>query len=506
MKTLRLILGDQLNTQISSLSDCDKEKDIIFMCEVWDEATYVKHHKKKIVLLFSAMRHFSNLLKKEGYQVHYVKLNSKNSGSFTDEVGQFCKGKAFDKFIVTESGEYRVNEILKKLDNKIKAEVEIREDDRFYCSINEFKKWAKNRKTLRLETFYREMRKKYQILMDGESPEGGAWNYDNQNRQPPKENLKIPAPYQAKGDDIVEAVIKLVEKRFSSHFGDIEPFHYAVTREQALYALDKFIKERLSSFGEYQDAMVENEPWMYHSHLSFYLNCGLLLPKEVIEAAEKAYYKKQAPLNAVEGFIRQILGWREFIRGIYWLAMPDYVNKNAMRANRDLPAFFWDGDTKLNCIKQSVLATKNHAYAHHIQRLMVIGNFMLLAGIEPKQVSEWFLIVYADAYEWVELPNVMGMILYADSGLFASKPYAASGAYINKMSDYCKSCDYNVKEKNGQSACPFNYLYWDFFIRHKKLLESNPRLGFCYKIISKMSDDKKQAVKKDSETFLSNLK
>lgn len=502
MKTLRLILGDQLSYDISSLRDADKERDIIFMCEVQEEATYVKHHKKKIAFLFSAMRHFAQELQEKGYNVAYTKLDDpQNAGSFTAEVERAIKEHAVQTLVVTYPGEYRVLQMFQQWQQDWGLQVEIREDDRFFCSPDEFGEWAKGRKSLRMEYFYREMRKKYGILMEGDEPVGGKWNYDSENRKPPKEGLDIPATYHAQTDDITRDVMTLVEERFREHFGELEPFHFAVTRDQALYALHKFIDERLVNFGDYQDAMVQGEPWMYHSHLSFYINCGLLSPMECISAAEKAYHEQNAPLNAVEGFIRQILGWREYVHGIYWLNMPDYAESNFFEATRDLPGFYWTADTKMNCLRQCVNETIQNAYAHHIQRLMVLGNFALLAGIDPKQVNEWFLIVYADAYEWVELPNVTGMILFADGGYLASKPYAASGSYINKMSDYCQSCSYSVTNKNGEKACPFNYLYWDFLMRNRQKLESNHRIGMMYKTYDRMGDEKKQAIKEDAEQF-----
>ncbi|HIL27882.1 MAG TPA: cryptochrome/photolyase family protein, partial [Micavibrio sp.] len=326
-----------------------------------------------------------------------------------------------------------------------------------------------------------------------------------QNRQPPNENLDVPKPYNAQIDDITQDCIDLVAERFSDHFGDIEPFYFAVTRDQALYALDKFFEERLQKFGSYQDAMVQGEPWMYHSHISFYLNCGLLNPLEVIEKAELVYRAGDAPLNSVEGFIRQVLGWREYVRGIYWLKMPGYADENYFNAKRKLPWLYWDGQTKMNCLRQCVLETKENAYAHHIQRLMVLGNFALIAGIDPDEVNEWYLVVYADAFEWVEMPNVTGMILFGDGGLLASKPYAASGAYINRMSDYCKGCSFKVTKKNGPDACPFNYLYWDFFIRNEDKLKGNPRLNHSYHTLSKMTDEKRQAIIDDSKRFLNSL-
>ncbi len=506
MTHLRLIFGDQLSHSLSALSDINRQKDILWMCEVWEEATYIKHHKKKIAFLFSAMRHFAQELKDKGYTVHYTKLDDpENARSFRGEVERAIQTHQPDKVILTEPSEYRVWQEAKKWEQDFEISVEIRPDDRFLATHNDFAQWADGRKQLRMEYFYREMRKKYGILMNGDQPEGGEWNYDSENRKPPKEGLDVPLTYQANTDKITEEVMTLVEERFGDHFGDLEPFYFAVTRDQALYALNKFIEERLQNFGDYQDAMLENEPWMYHSHVSFYMNCGLLLPLECIQAAEQAYHDGGAPLNAVEGFIRQILGWREYIRGIYWLKMPAYETENFLKADRPLPDLFWGGETKMNCMKQCVKETKENAYAHHIQRLMVLGNFSLLAGLHPDEVNEWYHIVYADAYQWVELPNVTGMILYADGGVVASKPYAASGAYINKMSNYCQRCSYSPTKKNGPKACPFNYLYWDFLARNDETLRGNPRLGMIYRTYDRMDDEKKHAIKDDSARFLKAL-
>lgn len=506
MSILRLILTDQLSLSISSLEKCNKNKDIIMICETHKEATYVKHHKKKLAFLFSAMRHFAEELKALKYNVEYIKLDDpQNTGSLKSEVARLLNKKNIDHIMLTHPGEYRILEDIQQWESYFNIPVTIQPDNRFLCDLDEFSNWAKDRKALRMEYFYRNMRKKHHILMENNSPTGGQWNYDVQNRKPPKEGLNIPTPYSSSIDTITQEVLDLVEKNFSEHFGDLQPFYFAVTREQALEALQSFIQTRLSHFGTYQDAMIEGEPWMYHSHLSFYLNCGLLLPLECIQAAEEAYHRGMAPLNAVEGFIRQILGWREYIRGIYWLKMPEYVNLNFFEAKRKLPDFYWTAKTKMNCLSQSISETKKNAYAHHIQRLMVLGNFALLAGIDPKDVNEWFLIVYADAYEWVELPNVSGMILFADGGFLASKPYAAGGSYINKMSNYCKNCKYQVSKKNGSDACPFNYLYWDFLERNRHKLESNHRIGMMYKTYDRMDEEKQQSIKEDSQLFLKKL-
>ena len=469
---LILILGDQLSADISSLRGFNKQTDTILMCEVWEETTYVRHHKKKIAFLFSAMRHFAAELSNDGYKVIYTKLDDPlNSGSFKGEVKRAIVELKPNKLIVTFPGEYRVLADMLTWEKEFSIVSEIREDDRFLCGPEEFKKWAGDRKNLRMEFFYRDMRKKFRVLLSGDDPVGGEWNYDVQNRKSPESaGMFVPKPTFYEPDKITLEVINLVAERFNGHFGDLEPFYFAVTREQALQVLSNFIINNLPSFGDYQDAMLQGQPWMFHAHISFYLNCGLLKPLEVVKAAEHAYREKIAPLNAVEGFIRQIMGWREYVRGVYWLKMPDYLSENFFNAKRKLPQFYWDANTDMNCLHQCVTETKQHAYAHHIQRLMVLGNFALIAGIDPKEVNEWYLIVYADAYEWVELPNVSGMILFADGGYLASKPYAASGAYINKMSDYCKHCRYDVSKKTGEDACPFNYLYWNFMIENSEKL------------------------------------
>ncbi len=506
MNTLRVILADQLSETLTSLEDAVKSKDWILLCEVEEEATYVRHHKKKLAFLFSAMRHFAKELQEKGFQVLYTKLDDpENRGSLFSEVERVLNTHPIDQIVLTHPGEYRLLKEIDTWEEKLNVPVEVRPDTRFLCSTEEFGRWARGRKQLRMENFYREMRKKHSILMENGQPVGGEWNYDSENRKPPKEGLQIPSPFVNKPDEITKEVIELISKRFDSHFGDLEPFYFAVTRKQALSALKLFVEERLPSFGDYQDAMVQNEPWMYHSHLSFYLNTGLLLPLECIQAAEDAYQAGKVPLNATEGFIRQILGWREFVRGIYWLKMPSYAEKNYLQADRKLPEFFWTGETKMNCLKQCVLETKQNAYAHHIQRLMVLGNFALLAGIHPDEVNEWYLIVYADAFEWVEMPNVTGMILFADGGYLASKPYAASGNYIHKMSDYCKNCTYKVSKKSGEEACPFNYLYWNFIGRNRKKLETNHRMQMMYRTYDRMSEEKKSTIERDSEAFFNTI-
>ena len=503
---LRLVLGDQLSEGLSSLSDLELQADVVLMAEVIEEVTYVKHHKRKVAFLFSAMRHFAETLRAGGVTVDYVRLDDpENSGSFSGEVARAASRHQVDRLVVTEPGEHRVLQAMRDWQSELGIPVEIRGDDRFLCPPEIFADWAEGRKQLRMDFFYREMRRRHDVLMENGEPVGGKWNYDADNREPPDLSLVVPKPLNFPADQITSDVLALVEERCADHFGDLADFGFAVTRAQALEVLDHFIVERLPLFGTYQDAMIEDEPWMYHSHIGFYLNAGLILPIEAVRAAEAAWATGHAPLNAVEGFIRQILGWREFIRGIYWLKMPDYASMNFLEASRDLPSFYWTGATEMNCMRQSIDQTRRYAYAHHIQRLMVLGNFALLAGLDPRQVNEWYLVVYADAYEWVELPNVSGMVLFADGGYLASKPYAAGGAYISRMSNYCANCSYRVAKKTGEGACPFNYLYWDFLIRNRERLGGNARLGMMYKSLDRMAPDRVETIRGDAAGFLATL-
>lgn len=503
MRTLRFVLGDQLSENISSLQGHDDAQDVLFMCEVMEEATYVRHHPKKIAFLFSAMRHFAQAQRDVGRRVDYVTLDdAHNTGSFTRELQRAVTRWQPQRVVVTFSGEHRVQRMMQGWEALLGVPVEIMPDTRFMCSIEAFAQWAQGRKQLRMEYFYREMRKQYQVLMAHGAPVGGQWNYDAENRQPPKLHMAIPAPTMFEPDDVTRDVLAMVAHHFSAHFGDVLPFHFAVTRAQALQVLEEFIQQRLRYFGDYQDAMLRDEPWMYHAHISFYLNCGLLEPLECVRAAEDAYYRDNLPLNAVEGFIRQVMGWREYVRGLYWLYMPEYAAMNALGASRSLPDFFWTGHTSMHCMQQCIEQTKQHAYAHHIQRLMVLGNFTLLAGIHPDEVNAWYLMVYADAFEWVELPNVTGMILHADGGMMASKPYAASGQYIDRMSDYCKQCRYDVGKRTGANACPFNYLYWHFMQQHRERLSANPRMQMMYRTLDRMQEQTKQQMMAEAQQFL----
>jgi deoxyribodipyrimidine photolyase-related protein len=493
---LRLVLGDQLSDGLSSLADLGQQ-DVVLMCEVMSEATYVPHHPKKIAFLFSAMRHFAISLEARGVRVRYVRLeNPGNSGSLEGEVRRALSVQPFDRIVVTEPGEYRLRDAFGSWPAKLGIEVEIRQDTRFLCSTDEFRRWATGRRRLRMEHFYREMRRRYSVLLDKEGqPLGGQWNYDKDNRKSPPRGLRSPKRISHPKDQVTREVLKLVETHFSHHFGKLEPFHFAVTRAQALIELDHIIEKLLPDFGDYQDAMVANEPYLYHSLISTYLNAGLLLALEICQKAEAAYHAGTAPLNAVEGFVRQILGWREFIRGIYWLHMPAYGGMNLFEATEPLPEFYWTADTKMACVAEAVRHTRDHAYSHHIQRLMITGNFALLAGLDVRQVQDWYLAVYSDAYEWVEMPNTLGMALFGDGGIVGSKPYAASGKYIRKMSNFCGQCAYNPNETVESGACPFNALYWDFLDRNRARLEGNQRMPYVYATWDRFGAEKQQKIR-----------
>ena len=503
--SLVLVLGDQLSPALSSLKRAVPASDRVLMVEVMAEATYVRHHKKKIAFLFSAMRHFAKELREAGWTVDYVKLDDpENTGSFSGEVARACERLSPERLLVTEPGEWRVLKEMRAWGETHGVPVEILTDTRFFCPLPEFRAWADGRRQLRMEHFYRDMRRRTGLLMDGDEPAGGKWNFDADNRKPAKPDLFLPLPKRFVPDEITRDVLSLVSKRFAGHIGDLEPFWFAVTRSQAEEACDHFLKEALAGFGTYQDAMLSGQKFLFHSVLSAYLNAGLLDARTLCEKVEAAWRAGRAPLNAAEGFIRQI-GWREYVRGVYWLKMPGYVTMNALGADRSLPDFYWTGKTRMRCLSEAISQTLEEAYAHHIQRLMITGNFALLAGIDPHQVHEWYLAVYADAYEWVEAPNTLGMSQFADGGLLGSKPYMSGGNYINRMSDYCGACAYDVRQKTGEGACPFNALYWDFLDRNASVLEGNPRLAQPYATWSKMTAEKRGALKASAAAFLQRL-
>ncbi|MDE8349345.1 MAG: cryptochrome/photolyase family protein [Acidocella sp.] len=505
---LRVILGDQLSSQLEVVAGADKEHDVFLIAEVMAEASYVRHHVKKIAFLFSAMRHFAEALRAAGYRVRYVPIDDPgNSQTLDGEILRAVAALAPNRIIVTEPGEWRLREGFEALRLALPVPLEIQPDTRFLCTHAQFNDWAEGRRELRMEYFYRDMRKRHNVLMelDGK-PVGGRWNYDAENRKPPKAGLTSPERLSFRKDPITLAVLDLVKRHFPDGYGQLEPFHFAVTRKQALRELDHFIEHILPGFGDYQDAMVKGEPYLNHSLLAVYINAGLLYPLEVCQKAEVAYRAGHAPLNATEGFIRQLLGWREYVRGVYWRYMPDYTARNALNANEPLPEFYWTSNTRMACMREALTHTYNHAYSHHIQRLMITGNFALLAGLNPQAVHEWYLAVYADAYEWVEAPNTLGMALHADGGVLASKPYAASGNYIRRMSNYCDGCAYDSTVSVGERACPFNALYWDFLARHRERFSGNARMPYVYSTWDKMGADKQAALHHQAEAHLAALR
>lgn len=506
MTRIHLVLGDQLSQTLSALHDAEPQGSVVLMAEVMAEARHVRHHKKKIAFLFSAMRHFAEALRERGICVRYVTLDDPdNSQSLFGEVERALSATGASGVVVTEPGEHRLMEEMRGWQERLGVPVEIREDTRFLITRAGFDRWAERRRELRMEYFYRDMRRHFGVLMRGGEPEGGQWNFDKENRKPPPKGLKGPKRLSWRHDAITREVLALVDRHFADHIGTLMPFHFAVTARQAEAEFEQFVTEILPSFGDWQDAMVAGEPYLFHSMIAAYLNAGLLLPIDVIRRAERAYLEGAAPLNAVEGFIRQILGWREYVRGIYWRFMPGYADRNAFGTDRPLPALYWTGETKMRCMASAVRDTIEHAYSHHIQRLMLTGNFALLAGLSVKEVCDWYLAVYADAYEWVELPNTLGMALHADGGLMASKPYAASGKYIDRMSNFCGGCAYDVKDGAGEDACPFNSLYWRFIARHEDKLRGNHRMANILAGWRRMDEGKKAALLARAETCLSLL-
>ncbi len=511
-RNLILILGDQLNLDNPALEGFEVAQDKILMVEASAEAHHVWSHKARIVLFLSAMRHFSQSLIDSGLQPIYLKIGTHQLTTLNAAWAQYIQQLKPQKVIICEPGEYRLEQDITVLCKQTNTPLVIRDDTHFMCSKADFKHWAKGGKQLRMEFFYRTMRQKYAVLMQGKEPEGGAWNYDAENRKSfTKSGPKnLPATPRVSIDALTQSVIDDVEKHFPSHPGSLKHFIWPVTRNAALQFLDDFIANKLAGFGDHQDAMWQasegsHNPYLWHSLLSTSLNLKLLNPREVIAAAVSAYQKNQAPLASVEGFIRQILGWREFIRGVYWLDMPHMQTSNHYQHSRQLPKWYWTGDTQMNCMKQTVNDTLSYGYAHHIQRLMVTGMFGILAELNPQEVAAWYLAVYVDAVEWVELPNVAGMALYANGGRFTSKPYIASGAYINRMSNYCQSCQYKPQLKTGAEACPTSTLYWNFLIKHYETFSRNPRTALMTKNVDRLSAEEVSAIQTQAQRILAHI-
>ncbi len=497
LRNLVVVLGDQLDLEAAAFDGFDADLDAVWMAEVVEESTHVWSSKPRTAMFLAAMRHYALALQHAGRALHYTRLDAPdNRGSLAAQLQTDIERLQPARLVMTAPGDWRVLQAIKAVAQARGLPLDIREDRHFYVSVREFAAHAKARKSLRMEYFYREQRQRHQVLMQGDKPVGGQWNFDADNREsfaaagpgavPPRVSF-VP-------DVITEDVIALVEARFGAHPGQLDQFAWPVTRAQALQSLHGFIEQRLPLFGRYQDAIWPGDPWLYHSHLSAALNLKLLNPREVVAAAETAYDQGQAPLASVEGFIRQILGWREYVRGIYWTQMPAYLERNALDANADLPAWYWTGRTEMACLRDALAQTLTHGYANHIQRLMVTGLFALMLGVHPKQVHEWYLAVYVDAVEWVELPNTLGMSQYADGGVMGSKPYIATGKYIDRMSPHCKGCRFDPAQRSDERACPFTTLYWEFLMRHQALLAKNPRMALQVKNLARLSEVDKQAV------------
>jgi deoxyribodipyrimidine photolyase-related protein len=452
------------------------------------------------------MRHFAATLREAGWTVDYYRFEQ-GLPSLEAALDQSLVAVPATAILITQPGEWRLDQRMREhWPTLFRLPVTLLEDDRFLCSRERFQRWAKGRKQLRMEYFYRDMRRESGMLMDATGdPVGGRWNYDSDNRQRYEGTPACPERLDFAPDAITTDVIALVKRHFSHHFGDPEPFAFAVTRADALQALAHFIEQALPWFGDYQDAMSLTEDHLFHSLLSVYLNAGLLDPREVCQAAEQAWQRGAAPLNAVEGFIRQILGWREYVRGIYWLKMPDYLQQNALESRASLPPLYWGADTRMRCAAEAVRATRQHAHAHHIQRLMITGNLALLLGVDVEAIHHWYLAVYADAYEWVELPNTLGMVMHADGGLLGSKPYAASGKYVQKMSDYCSQCHYNVSTAEQSDSCPLNALYWHFIQRHSVRFQRHPRMAMIYRSWDKMAVEKRKRILARGQWLIDNV-
>ena len=499
VRHLVMVFGDQLDLDSSLLQELDPAQDAVLMLEVRHEAEYVPQHVQRLVLFFSAMRHFAHELTGRGLPVIYVELeDSNNRGDFQAELGRWINKTRPDAVRAMLPGDYRVLKLLQDVCAERDTALDVADDTHFIDSLDRFDEWAADRKVLRLEDYYRHLRKRSGILMDDQNePVGGQWNFDKQNREsfdkdgPPR----IKAPRQFRHDDITDSVIQMVTEQFPDAPGEVEGFSYPVTHEQARAALRDFVQHRLANFGKYQDAIAAGHPYLFHSRLSAALNLHLLSPMACIDAAVAAWEAGDAPLNSVEGFVRQILGWREFVRGVYWLKMPGYADLNELQADQPVPDFFWSGDTDMACVADAVGQLNETAYAHHIQRLMVLGEFGLLLGCDPYQMHQWHLSMYADAIDWVSLPNVLGMSQYGDGGIVGSKPYCASGNYINRMSDYCSDCRYQYNQATGDDACPFTTLYWDFLSRNRNRLRNNRRMQFQYNNLDRKSDSERRAIR-----------
>ncbi|WP_353930666.1 cryptochrome/photolyase family protein [Okeanomitos corallinicola TIOX110] len=489
------VLGDQLWEQQAALQSCANIKNLpVIFIESLNHVQVRPYHQQKLVLVWSAMRHFAAELKQKEYAVTYQECDD-----FSICLETWVRENKITELRVMTPNDKPFLQVIKNL--KLNCKITLISNNQFLWIREEFSDWAKTRKRLLMEDFYRQGRRKFAILMDDDKPVGGKWNFDQENRKPPKGKLNTPAAKWFQTDEITTTVINKVKSLSCATYGKVEPFLWGVNRQQALEVLEWFIQYRLPNFGTYQDAMVTGEDTMWHALLSPYLNLGLLQPLEVITAAETAFYQHQLPLNSVEGFIRQVLGWREYMYGVYHFVEEEYQDLNYFNHTQPLPEFFWTGKTNMNCLKQIFQQIENTGYAHHIQRLMVLSNFALIAGLSPQEVENWFHAVFIDAYDWVMQTNVIGMGLFADGGILASKPYGASANYINKMSDYCKGCVYNHKEKIADNACPFNFFYWHFLYQHREKLQKQGRMSFILRNLDKMSAAELESICQQAESW-----
>lgn len=522
-RRLIVVLGDQLDADSTVFEGFDPELDWIWMAEVSGEATHVWNSQCRISMFLAAMRHFRDRLRERGWPVAYRQLNvSGSQWSFGDraELGLAEGAETLASQLAltldrvrpaevhaVDPGEWRLKDQLQGVARAAGIAWVARPDQHFFSSPEDFAAHARGRKQLRLEFFYRELRQRTGFLMDGDQPAGGQWNYDAENRESFGKQGPgfVPAPRRFPPNALTQEVLAMVQERFGSHPGSVTAFDWPLTAAEAQSTLDDFIAHRLPEFGRWQDAMWTGEPWLYHSRLSAVLNLKLLHPRTVLDATENAYRSGRVPLPAAEGFIRQILGWREYVRGVYWHSMPGYLERNALGAHQPLPRFFWTGDTEFNCLRHSLRQTLDLGYAHHIQRLMVTGLFSLLVGVHPKEVHGWYLAVYVDAVEWVELPNTLGMSQYADGGVMASKPYIATGKYIQRMSNYCQGCQFDPAQATGPKACPFTTLYWDFLSRHQALLAKNPRMSLQVRNLARIAPEQLAAIGREATELRARL-
>lgn len=501
-RRLIVILGDQLNIDASVLKDASPQHDLLWMCEATSEATHVWSSKPRIAVFIAAMRHFAAARADEGWSVCYHALKERKNDLF-ETLREDVQRIKPESVHVVEPGEWRLRATLLAIKSSLPCPLVMYDDEYFLCSHKQFAQHAQGRKQLRMEFFYREMRRQHDVLLEEDgSPIGGQWNYDAENRQSfdregPRA-LGLATPLAFEPDELTRIVLDEISEHFSEHPGSLDHFDWPLTPMQAEAALEDFVRHRGALFGQYQDALWQGEPWLWHSRLSVALNLKLIDPRRVIARVEQAFHAGEMPLAAAEGFIRQVLGWREYVRGIYWHLMPEYLDRNALKADRKLPNFYWTGDTDMLCLQDAIQQTLRYGYAHHIQRLMVTGLFALLLGVDPKAVHGWYLAVYVDAIEWVELPNTLGMSQYADGGVMASKPYVATGRYIERMGNYCSRCRYRPQQSTGERACPFTTLYWDFLLRHQTSLSTNPRMGLQLRNLARLQDAERAAIQEQA--------